>query len=146
MSSCSSNSVTGQTVCVGNNTDVYLITDSKLDSTLTSSANASTKFSGGFCMNCGVVFDSVNNLAIFELGLSGSPSRSGIQILFGPNTLPFWSLPIAFDHQISENIQIDPFHDLVLSPGEDNWYEVASTFLGFWVEYSQKLTPRRQYL
>ncbi|MGH7923122.1 MAG: hypothetical protein ACREQH_00860, partial [Candidatus Binatus sp.] len=56
--SCSSNSSTGETVCVGNNTDVYLINGTTLTSTLTSGATSTQSFSGGSCMNCGVVVDS----------------------------------------------------------------------------------------
>ena len=37
--SCSSNSTTGETVCVGNNTDVYLINGTTLTSTVNSSAD-----------------------------------------------------------------------------------------------------------
>jgi hypothetical protein len=142
VNSCASNSVTGQTVCVGNNTDVYLITGSSLDTKLGSGATAPTGFSGGTCFNCGVVFDSVNNRAVIEEGLKGPPSGSGIQILYGPNTvLPFWSSPIGFNQQISENIQLDPIRSLILSPNEGNWYEIGSTASPFWFEYSQQLTP-----
>ena len=45
--SCASNSTTGQTVCIGNNTDVYLINGSTLTSTLTSGATSTEGFSGG---------------------------------------------------------------------------------------------------
>jgi hypothetical protein len=38
VNSCSSNSTTGTTVCVANNTDVYLINGSTLSTTLSSSA------------------------------------------------------------------------------------------------------------
>src|SRR5262245_39544755 len=51
--SCSSNSATGQSVCVANNTDVYLINGTTLASTLTSGATSSQSFSGGECQTCG---------------------------------------------------------------------------------------------
>ena len=41
--SCSSNSATGQTVCVANNTDVYLINGTTLASTLTSGATTTQR-------------------------------------------------------------------------------------------------------
>ena len=43
--SCSSNSLTAETVCVANDTDVYLITGSTLNSTLTSGATGGAKIS-----------------------------------------------------------------------------------------------------
>ncbi|WP_304820080.1 hypothetical protein, partial [Candidatus Binatus sp.] len=61
--SCSSNSITGQTVCTSNGTDVYLINGSTLSNTLTSSAVGTTSFSGGTCSTCGVVVDATTNQA-----------------------------------------------------------------------------------
>src|SRR5215469_9199977 len=64
VNSCSSNSSTGETVCVANNTDVYLITGSTLNQTLTSSGTGTQGFTGGSCVNCGVVIDSGSNTAV----------------------------------------------------------------------------------
>ncbi len=142
VNSCASNSVTGQTVCVGNNTDIYLITNKTLNSILKSSADQLLPFysSSTGCMNCGVVFDSVNNRVVIEVGLKGSPSGSGIQELLAPNTIPFFSAAVAFNHQISENIQNDPFHSLLLSPGHTNFYDIIENH--FFFQYSQQLaTP-----
>ena len=48
--SCSSNpAATGQTVCVANNTDVYLITGTAVTTTLHSESNTFAGFSGGSC-------------------------------------------------------------------------------------------------
>ncbi len=69
VNSCSSNSVTGQTVCVANNTDVYLISGTTLNRTLTSGAIGTEPFSGGACMNCGVVVDSSTHKALITVGL-----------------------------------------------------------------------------
>ena len=52
VNSCASNWSTGQTVCTGNNTDVYLISGSTLNATLTSGATGPASFSGGTCENC----------------------------------------------------------------------------------------------
>ena len=57
VNSCASNSVTGQTVCTANNTDVYLITGTTLGGTLTSGGTSTIGFSGGSCTNCGVAMD-----------------------------------------------------------------------------------------
>src|SRR5258706_7149409 len=61
VNSCASNSTTGETVCTANDTDVYLINGTTLTSTLTSGSTGSANFSGGSCMNCGVVVDSSTN-------------------------------------------------------------------------------------
>ena len=120
VNACSSNSITGETVCTANNTDVYLITGTTLNNTLTSGANASARFSGGSCTNCGVAIDAANNTAYIEEGLTGGTSGQGVQPLnlatntFGP------AFPMNFN--VSENIDIDPFLNLVLSPGEDSNY------------------------
>jgi len=70
--SCSSNSQTGETVCVGNNTDVFLINGTTLSSTVASSANSTQNFSGGTCENCGVVVDSTTNRALITIGLASA--------------------------------------------------------------------------
>jgi hypothetical protein len=118
--SCASNSVTGQTVCVANNTDVYLITGSTLNTTLTSGATAPANFSGGSCYNCGVAIDAVHNQAVIEVGLSGSPSGSGLQILdlTGTCTSTPFCAPFPLNYLVSEDIQIDPYRNLYLSPSE----------------------------
>ena len=53
VNSCASNSVTGETVCVANNTDVYLISGTTLNHTLTSGATGTQTFSGGTVKNSG---------------------------------------------------------------------------------------------
>ena len=65
--SCSSNPATGQTVCVANNTDVYLITGTTLNTTLTSGSNTTASFSGGSCNNCGVALNANNNTAAINM-------------------------------------------------------------------------------
>jgi hypothetical protein len=119
--SCAANSVTGQTVCVANNTDVYLISGSTLKTTLASGATGQANFSGGSCYNCGVAIDAVHNQAVLEVGLSGSPSGSGIQILdLAGNCMPGtpFCTPFPLNYLVSESIQIDPYRNLYLSPSE----------------------------
>jgi hypothetical protein len=121
--SCSSNSATGETVCVGNNTDVYLINGTTLTSTLTSGATSSQHFSGGTCQNCGVVVDSTTNKALITIGLeTGGPG--GYQFLDLAGT-PAFESPIPAGTATSENVSIDPIRHLVLSPNEASIYQLT---------------------
>jgi len=122
--SCSSNSDTGKTVCVGNNTDVFLITGTSLSSTLTSGATSTQSFSGGSCSNCGVVVDSTTNKALITIGLaSGGPG--GFQFLdLGTST---FETPIPAGVSTSEDVSIDPIRHLVLSPNESSTYQIVNT-------------------
>lgn len=122
--SCSSNSGTGETICVGNNNDVYLINGTSLTTTLTSGATASQDFSGGFCKNCGVVVDSTTNRALITIGLStGGPG--GYQFLDLSGT-PTFEAPIPAGASTSENVSIDPVRHLVLSPNESSLYQLVN--------------------
>lgn len=122
--SCSSNSDTGETVCVGNNTDVYLITGTTLNSTLTSGATSSQGFSGGDCENCGVVVDSTTNKALITIGLAtGGPG--GYQFLDLGGT-PTFEAPIPAGTETSENVSIDPVRHLILSPNESSLYQIVN--------------------
>jgi hypothetical protein len=120
--SCSSNPATGQTVCVANNTDVYLISGTTLSATLTSGSNGTAGFSGGSCHNCGVAVNANNNTAVINMGLSGSPS-SGVQILNLTNNTFGTPFPLSFE--VSENISVDPTRSLILSASESGNYTIA---------------------
>jgi hypothetical protein len=121
--SCSSNPATGQTVCVANNTDVYLISGTTLTNTLTSGANSSASFSGGSCNNCGVAVNANNNTAVINMGLTGSID-GGLQVLnLATNTFGT-PLPLI-GADVSENISVDPTRSLVLSAGEGGNYTIA---------------------
>lgn len=121
--SCSSNPATGQTICVANNTDVYLITGTTLNTTLNSGSNTTAGFSGGSCNNCGVAVNANNNTAVINMGLSGSKD-GGLQILnLSTNTFGA-PLPLT-GGDVSENISVDPTRSLILSAGEDNHYTIA---------------------
>ena len=122
--SCASNSTTGQTVCIGNNTDVYLINGSTLTSTLTSGATSTEGFSGGDCENCGVVVDASTNRALITIGLeSGGPG--GYQFLDLGGT-PGFEAPIPAGTTTSENVLIDPARHLILSPNEGSLYQLTN--------------------
>jgi hypothetical protein len=114
--SCSSNPATGQTVCVANNTDVYLITGTTLTNTLTSGSNTTASFSGGSCNNCGVSLNANNNTAVINMGVTGSLD-GGVQIL-NLNTNTFGT-PFPMGKAVSENISVDPTRSLILTAGEN---------------------------
>src|SRR5262249_47507931 len=125
VNSCASNSLTGQTVCTANNTDVYVISGTMLNATLTSGGSESDRisFSGGSCTNCGVAMDVVNNKAVITLSLSGV---GGYQYL----NLDTFAFETAFKSQspsgqVAENILIDPIHNRILSPNESGNFEIV---------------------
>lgn len=122
VNSCSSNPATGQTVCSANNTDVYLITGTTLNTILSSSSNTTTSFSGGSCRNCGVAINALTNQAVIPMGLTGGSSGTGIQFL-DLNTNTFGTaIPLA--HHVSEDISIDPTRGFILSPNESSTYDL----------------------
>ncbi|MBV8905050.1 MAG: hypothetical protein JOZ22_15580, partial [Acidobacteriia bacterium] len=94
VNSCASNPVTGQTVCTANNTDVYLLTGTTLNSALTSGASGFITFSGGSCTNCGVAMDAVHNKALISLSIGG---KGGFQLLdlAGPTFEPAFASKAA---------------------------------------------------
>ena len=121
--SCSSNSSTGTTVCTGNNTDVFLINGTTLSNSLTSGATGTQGFSGGSCMNCGVVVDSTTNKALITLGLD-TAGTGGYQFLdLAGNT---FETPIPAGGLTSEDASIDPVRHLVLSPNEQGNYQIVN--------------------
>jgi hypothetical protein len=116
--SCSSNPATGQTVCVANNTDVYLISGTTLTNTLSSSSNARASFSGGSCNNCGVALNAANNTAVINMGFNGD----GVQILnLTTNT---FNPAFHMTQNVSENISVDPTRSLILSANESGNYPI----------------------
>jgi hypothetical protein len=115
VNSCSSNSITGQTVCVSNGTDVYVISGSSILNTLTDSASGTVTFSGGSCSTCGVLVDESSNTAF--IGISTSQSSSGFQLLNLTNN-SFASPLSAQNANISESFAIYPTGSLLLSPSE----------------------------
>lgn len=123
VNACSSNAVTGQTVCTANNTDVYLISGTSVTNTLTSGATGSAGFSGGSCKDCGVAIDAADNIAVLEEGDTSSTSGNGFQVLnLATNT---FEKPFGLASRTSENISIDPNRNLILSPNEDGVYVLA---------------------
>lgn len=122
--SCSSNPATGQTVCVANNKDVYLISGTSLTTTLSSGSNGFAGFSGGSCQNCGVALNAANNTAVINMGVNGGPGRSGdgVQILNLNNNT--FAPAFETNQTISENISVDPTRSLILSANEAGNYMI----------------------
>ncbi len=135
--SCASNSTTGQTVCTANNTDVYLITGTTLNGTLTSGSTGTTDFSGGGCYNCGVAIDSYTNTAVIGMGLAGAPSGTGIQLLNLANNT--FSAPVPATNEVSEDVLWDPIRKLILSPGEDGVYDIYQLQSGSTPEFGNNI-------
>ena len=111
---------------MANNTDVYLISGTTLNSTLTSGATGSEGFSGGNCENCGIVVDSSTNRGLITLGLSGAGGPGGYQFLDLGTTPPKLETPIGAGTTTSENTSLDPVRHLLLSPNEDSVYQIVN--------------------
>ena len=129
INSCASNSVTGQTVCTGNNNDVYVLKGTGLDPSvspnpLIDSGTGTISFSGGSATTTGVSMDATDNKALIALSVGGI---GGFQIL-NLATDTFEPAFITGDPtgQISEDPLIDPIHHLILSAAEDNNYELVN--------------------
>jgi Stigma-specific protein, Stig1 len=127
VNSCSSNNVTAQTVCTGNNNDLYVFTGLALTSTPTANATAFASFSGGACETCGVAFDAATGIAWLAEG-AAAPTVSQLE----PFTPPAgFGPPIGlFGKEASENIQIDPIRKLILSANEGNTWQIIKSDTG----------------
>jgi hypothetical protein len=131
INSCSSNSVTGQTVCIDNETGVYLVSGSSVTKTLTSGATSVASFSGGACENCTVAVNEAagtKGQAVIGMGFATASGETALQFLdLATNT---FGAPVPMANQVSEDILWDPFRNLVLSPNEFgvySGYQVSGT-------------------
>ena len=122
VNSCASNSLTGETVCTSNVNDVYLITGSTLNTTLSSGGNQYSGFSGGSCITCGVAMNATANKAVVTIGLSTAPSGSGLQFLDLASST--FGSPVPLSNLVSEDVLWDQGRDLVLSPDESGNYDI----------------------
>ena len=127
--SCASNSVTGQTVCTANNTDVYVLKGTGLDPSvspnpLTDGGSGTISFSGGNATTTGVSMDATDNKALIALSVGGV---GGFQFLnlATPTFEPAFTT-MDSTSAISEDPLIDPVHHLILSAAEDNNYELVN--------------------
>ena len=123
VNACAANPATGQTICTGNNNQVFLISGTTVTQTLASSSASLAGFSGGECENCGVAVNALTNTAYISGGFSGA-SGDGIQPL-NLTTNTFGAV-FPTTAEVSENIAIDPSRNLILSPGEDGIYDLLT--------------------
>ena len=122
VNSCASNPLTGETVCTSNVNDVYLITGSTLNTTLSSGGNQYFGFSGGSCITCGVAMNATANKAVVTIGLSTAPSGSALQFLDLASST--FGTPVPLSYGVSEDVLWDQGRDLVLSPNEAGVYDI----------------------
>jgi hypothetical protein len=125
VNSCAANSTTGEVVCTENTANVDLIIGSTL-TTIASGSNGYAGFSGGDCENCGVGINAANNTAVIGMGLAGSPSSSGVQVLnlTGTSTGNTFNAAFPLTYEVSEDISIDSGRNLILSPDESSYYDL----------------------
>jgi hypothetical protein len=145
VNSCASNPTTGKTVCTANGTDVYALSGTGLDGSvspnpLTSGGTGLLSFSGGSCTNCGVAMDATHNKALIGLSDAGA---GAFQFLNLAGTVTNASFEPVFDSMaptggfaanISEDPLLDPIRNLLLSANENNNYEI--------VDVTSSLTPQ----
>jgi hypothetical protein len=128
VNSCSSNGLTGLTVCTGNANDVYILNGTTLMSTLTANGTGDQNFSGGFCTTCGVATDASTGLAWLAEGTS---SGTGQLESLNPATGTFGAPPIdLFGELTSEDISIDPVRRLILSATEAGNFQIIDSASG----------------
>jgi hypothetical protein len=122
INSCSTNSVTGVSVCTANGfpAKVYLLSGKSVTTTVVSGSNSTSSFSGGSCYNCGVAVNSVANQAVITMGYSGA--ASALQFL-DLNTNTFGSV-VPTSNEVAEDVLWDPFSNQILSPNEDGIYDI----------------------
>jgi hypothetical protein len=144
VNSCASNPTTGQTVCTGNNSDVYILSGTGLDGSvspnpLTSAGTGLLFFSGGSCTNCGVAMDATNNRAVLGLSNAGAGAFQFLNLAGTVTNASFEPVfnsmaPAGFEANISEDPLLDPIRNLLLSANENNNYEI--------VDVATSLTPQ----
>jgi hypothetical protein len=124
VNSCASNSLTGQTVCTANDTDVYVLDGTTIVKTLTDGGTGTVGFSGGSATTTGVSMDATDNKALIALSVGGV---GGFQFLdLATDT---FEPPFATENpggEISEDPLMDPVHHLILSASEDNNFEAIN--------------------
>jgi hypothetical protein len=130
VTSCASSSGTGRTVCSTSGTTVYVLSGTTLTNTLTNGSTAVMGFSGtsfgGGVNTASVAMDPVHNRAALAIGLAGA-AVGGIQFLDLTANPPVFAPPVALGAVTSENVLVDPFRNLVLSPNEGDNYVLLNT-------------------
>ena len=121
VNTCAANAVTGEVVCVANNTDVYTVQGTTLTNTLHSSSNHVTAFSDGGGQNVGVTIDPAANRAAISIGLSSSPGGYYHAFQFLDLSTNTFAAPIPVTTEPSEQFVADPVRKLLFSAGEDGF-------------------------
>jgi hypothetical protein len=139
VSSCSSDSRTGQTVCTSNVKDVYVFNppDRLNPRLLQSSASGEGLFFGGNCTTCAVTMDAIHKKALLSMSLAVPPrtqssaATSGFQFIdLGENPTTETAFrseaPPAVNPggEISKGVLIDPNRNWILSPDESGNFEI----------------------
>ena len=124
VNSCSSNNVTGLTVCTGNANDAYVLHGTTLLSSLSDGATGSQNFSGGSCMTCGVATDASTGLSWLA---EGTTLASGQLQSLNPATSVFGAPLDLFGQPTSEDISVDPARHLILSALENGNFQIIDT-------------------
>lgn len=127
INSVATNPVTGQTVATANNDHVYVLKGTGLDPSvspnpLTDGGTGSIGFSGGSATTTGTSIDPADNTALLGVSVGGSP---GFQVL-DLATDTFGSPVTSSSGSISEDPLYDPYRHLLLSPAENNDYEIVN--------------------
>lgn len=132
VSSCATNALTGRTVCTTSGTDVYLLSGTTLEATLTSGGTGT--FLAGGCTTCGVTMDPIHDRALVGLGLmGGAGGGAGFQFLdlgSSPSFEPAFSSETSFDVVISTGALVDPYRNRILSPTEGGLSEIIDVTPG----------------
>lgn len=126
INSVATNPVTGETIATANNNHVYVLKGTGLDPSvspnpLTDGGSGSIAFSGGSATTTGVSIDPADNTALLGVSVGGVP---GFQVLdLATDT---FEPPITSPSgSISEDPLYDPYRHVLLSPAENNNYEIA---------------------
>ena len=117
VNSCASNSLSGGTVCTGNDNRVYELNGTALTTTVTSGGTSQIGFSGGNCTNCGIAMDALHNRALIGLSNAGVPSFQFLN-LGSSTSSDRSSRRRAARYPDSEDPVVDPTRNLLLSATE----------------------------
>jgi RHS repeat-associated protein len=126
VNTCGANSVTGEVVCVANNTDVYTIEQTALTSTLHSGAKIPTGFTDGGGYNVGVAIDAAMNRAIISLGVPNYGFQDHAYQFLDLGTRTF-DAPIPIGAIAAEQFVVDPVRSVTFAASEDARFSVLKT-------------------
>lgn len=145
INTCAGNSLTQAVVCTGNvadinGNDVYIIdglaSPPSIIQSMQSAGVSNESFSGGICTTCNVALDQLHNTGFLSVGdgaafqLLNLPSRPSPTAPL-PNSASFGSnLFQTFQPDTSEDIVVDEVRGLVLSPNEQNDFQLLNTTNG----------------